>query len=403
MFFRLWTRTGLPRTPFPLSASPLARRLFSNPRMSTSQLTEAWLEGPQSTKFYTRTYTPSSSAPKAALVFVHGFAEHIARYSHFHPLLAEKGVAVFAYDQRGFGQTAQDSKGNKSKTSAYGKTSWKEQMADIEWALEHVKKSFEGVPLFLMGHSMGGAEALGFATQGEKSPHALALKSVCGVISTSPLVEQTTPASKILRFVGGKLSALLPSFLIPAPVNPQDLSHDKEVGAAYLKDPLVREQGSLKGIHDMLSKGETLLQSAYAHWPKELPVLLIHGTEDKVTSHKASQSFHDKIDAVKKKIVLMTDGFHELHNEPDAMHKVLDEVVAFIEDHLPSSSAKVPDVSAAVSSSTPEAAPAETASEKEPSVKEQVPKEAESSTPEPAPPTEAGIDPTGVGSARAKM
>ncbi|KAJ3503104.1 hypothetical protein NLJ89_g8582 [Agrocybe chaxingu] len=281
--------------------------------MSTPQLTEAWLDGPQSTKFYTRTYTPSSSSPKAALVFVHGFAEHIARYSHFHPLLAEKGVAVFAYDQRGFGQTAQDSKGNKSKTSAYGKTSWKEQMADIEWALEHVKKTFEGVPLFLMGHSMGGAEALGFATQGEKSPHASALKSV----------------------------------------------------------------------------------------------LLIHGTEDKVTSYKASQSFHDKIEAIKKKIILMADGFHELHNEPDAMHKVLDEVVAFIEEHLPSSSSKAPDTSAAaaaaVPTSTPEIAPAETAPEKEPSVKGPVAKEAEGAISEPNPPTEAGIDPTGVGSTRAKM
>lgn len=111
--------------------------------------------GPQSTMFYTRTYLPpSQQTPKAAIVFVHGFAEHIGRYAHYHPVFAARGIAIFTYDQRGYGLTAQDTKGNKSKGSAYGKTSWKEQMEDIAWAIEHTKETFKGVPLFLMGHSM---------------------------------------------------------------------------------------------------------------------------------------------------------------------------------------------------------------------------------------------------------
>ena len=121
--------------------------------MSNNAYTESWLVGPQSTKFYTRTYSPPSQ-PKAVVVFLHGFAEHIGRYTHFHPWLAAKGIAVFAYDQRGYGLTAQDKGGNKSRDSAYGKTSWKEQMDDIAWAVQHASKTFEGVPLFLMGHSM---------------------------------------------------------------------------------------------------------------------------------------------------------------------------------------------------------------------------------------------------------
>ena len=120
--------------------------------MSNLPYSEAWLAGPSSTQFYTRTYTPEST--KAAIVFVHGFAEHVGRYTHFHPLLSAHGIAVFTYDQRGFGLTAQDMKGHKSKSSTYGKTCWKDQMADIEWAVEHTRKSFEGKPVFLMGHSM---------------------------------------------------------------------------------------------------------------------------------------------------------------------------------------------------------------------------------------------------------
>jgi len=298
--------------------------------------TEAWLVGPQETKFYTRTYAPSAAVPtKAALVFVHGFAEHIGRYTHFHPFLSARGIAVFTYDQRGFGLTAQDTKGNKSKNSSYGKTSWKEQMGDIDWALQHAKKNFEGVPLFLMGHSMGGGEVLGFGTQASKGVHAASLKSLNAIIATSPLIQQATPAPKIAKIVGGKLSILLPSMLIPATVKAEQLSHDPEVGAQYLKDPLVKQSGSLKGINDMLSQGDLLVSAGYAHWPQELPLLIVHGTEDKVTSHNASQMFHDKISAAKKKITLFPGGYHELQNEPDGVSgKLAEEIITFVEEHL---------------------------------------------------------------------
>jgi len=119
---------------------------------SNSPYTEAWLVGPKETKFYTRTYLPRDVPLRAAIVFVHGLGEHIGRYEHFHPSVAEKGIAVFAYDQRGFGRTALDEQ--KTKGSSIGKTSWNDQMDDISWALDTVSSQYDTVPLFLMGHSM---------------------------------------------------------------------------------------------------------------------------------------------------------------------------------------------------------------------------------------------------------
>jgi acylglycerol lipase len=113
---------------------------------------ESWLVGPQRTQFYTRTYRPASTS-KGVVVFVHGFIEHIARYEHVFPAWSARGIAVFAYDQRGFGRTALDSE-KKSKDSSYAKTSWKEQLQDLEWAINHAKSEFGSVPLFLYGHSM---------------------------------------------------------------------------------------------------------------------------------------------------------------------------------------------------------------------------------------------------------
>jgi len=118
----------------------------------------------------------------------------------------------------------------------------------------------------------GGAEVLGFATQGEKSSRYTSITSLAGVISTSPLIEQATPAPRLLRWAGGKASILAPHMSFPAGVNPavryhsccvqrrlcnprrsQDLSHDSAFNDAYAKDPLIKPIGTLRGLHDMLS------------------------------------------------------------------------------------------------------------------------------------------------------
>ncbi len=111
-----------------------------------------WLPGPDGTQFYTRTYAAVSSA-RAVVVFVHGFSGHCARYEWMHGVYATRGITVFAFDQRGFGRTALDAEAKTGK-SFYGKTSWREQLDDIDWWVKHVKDQYPALPVFLMGHSM---------------------------------------------------------------------------------------------------------------------------------------------------------------------------------------------------------------------------------------------------------
>jgi acylglycerol lipase len=122
----------------------------------TTPYVESWLTGPLSTSFYTRLYNPPSSATlRGAVVFVHGYLEHIGRYTASHAAWAARGFAVFAYDMRGFGRTALDESA-KSPGSSYGKTGgMNERMLDVEWAVQHTRELVDAsVPLFLMGHSM---------------------------------------------------------------------------------------------------------------------------------------------------------------------------------------------------------------------------------------------------------
>ncbi|EIN06778.1 lysophospholipase [Punctularia strigosozonata HHB-11173 SS5] len=295
-----------------------------------SGIVSRWLTGAGGTRFFTQTY--SATRQKAVLVFCHGFIEHIERYQHVFPVWADRGITVLAFDQRGFGRTALDEE--KSKDSVYGKSSLPEQMADVEWAVSYAKNELAGgKPVFLMGHSMGGAIVLGYAT---RSPPMKTVSSLAGVIASSPLLCQTKPAPKILRWVGGQASKILPNLTFKAEVNSADLTHDPVVNDSYSTDPLVYEKGTLRQLRDMLNHGEQLLWNDYKDWPKDLPVLLIHGTEDKVTSCKSTEEFFQNLPAQDKKLSLYPGGYHELHNEPDGVkEKFIEECISWVEAHLP--------------------------------------------------------------------
>lgn len=206
--------------------------------MSNTPYVEHWLSGPLSTSFYTRVYTPPSVPLRGALVFVHGYIEHIGRYDRAHSAWASRGFAVFAFDQRGFGRTALD--GQRSETSAYGKTGSPDRMLDVEWAIRVTRGQFPDVPLFLMGHSMvcrshfsrldigtqhrsvrplqGGGVVLGFATQTQSPPDRETLSLLSGVIASSPFVHITHPPPLFVQWLLGKLRKVFPNANLSSPV-----------------------------------------------------------------------------------------------------------------------------------------------------------------------------------------
>lgn len=128
--------------------------------MLVQTFTEAWLDGADGHQFYTRTYAAASSRPKAVLIFVPGFADHISRYETIHPRFAERGISVFAYDMRGFGRTALDEE-HRSPDEAYGKTSRAKELGDLEWWVRYVRRTYPDAPIFIMGHSAVSLELRG--------------------------------------------------------------------------------------------------------------------------------------------------------------------------------------------------------------------------------------------------
>jgi len=285
--------------------------------------TEEWIKE-NDTEFFTKVWTAESA--QAVVLYIHGYIEHVARYDAIFPLWNERGVSVVAFDQRGFGQTALNKEHNKGAGERYGKTSSKQQLEDISFFVKWTGRRFEGLPLFLAGQSMGGALALGTAIHQTETA-----KRLSGVISSSPLLLQAVPAPKIQRLAGGLMSKILPWSSISTEVKAQDLSHDPAVAKAYVEDPLVIERGTLRGVSDMLNFGESIVRKDFGSWPAELPVLVVHGTADKVTLHEASQQFVEKITADDKTFSPYPGGYHELHNEPDGgREKVVEQCTSWL-------------------------------------------------------------------------
>ncbi|KAF7333964.1 Hydrolase-4 domain-containing protein [Mycena sanguinolenta] len=297
---------------------------------ASTPYTEAWLTGPQNTRFYTRTY--KADTPTAVLVFLHGAAEHAGRYTDMHTSLASQGISVFMFDQRGFGKTALD-KEHRSKDSAYGKTDAQCQLDDMEWAIEHVQLEFGGLPIFVMGASMGGGLVLGLMCDEKRASHK-AVAAIRGVITGSPCLTLTKAAPRLVLWIVKFMAFFKPYMLYPIRNKPEDLSRDPVTNAQYLADPLIKTPGSLRSILDMLGLGAHILSTSYINWPKDTPVLFLHGTADPVTSCESTKALFEKLQAEDKTMITYPGAYHELHNEPDDVReKCLADVVAFIQLH----------------------------------------------------------------------
>lgn len=111
------------------------------------------------------------SSPRAIILAIHGFNDYSHAFAGVAPFLAGAGLAVFAYDQRGFGGAPQT--GRWVGASAL--------VADIDNVVRLLGQRYPGRPIYLMGESMGGAETIVEATQ---PGHA----ELAGIILVAPAV-----------------------------------------------------------------------------------------------------------------------------------------------------------------------------------------------------------------------
>lgn len=236
-----------------------------------------------------------TSDAKGVVVIVHGMGEYGKRYERtVVPMLIKESFAVFSYDQ--FGHGASD--GKKGDNPGY------EYLLDaLEAVLDKAQKAHPALPVFLYGHSMGGNVVINYTLRRKHD-----LK---GTIATSPFLQLAFDPPKWKLSMGKIIDRIFPSLTMPNDLELDALSKDPEEIDAYKKDPLVHDKVSTRYSLRLMEKGLWAIE----HAPSlSVPMLLIHGTSDRITSHKASKSFAANSNGMAT-FFPVEGGYHELHHD----------------------------------------------------------------------------------------
>ncbi|KAI1822848.1 alpha/beta hydrolase [Xylaria intraflava] len=254
---------------------------------------------------YTKTWLPDGPI-KSKMIMIHGFSDHVNRYSEFSTYLAERGIAVYGFDQRGWGRSA-------TKSSDQGKTGPTTRvLADMAAFIRTQLPS--AVPVFILGHSMGGGQTLALASTPKYED---LITQIRGWILDAPFVgfaPELQPSWLLIR--SGRLAShIVPNFKLYRPIPPEDVTRDPEVQASISADPLMHNYGTLEGLANMLDRTNDLSGGALVLSKNVKSLFMLHGTADKATSFDKSKEWFDRNKAqIPDAKFKAFEGFaHQLH------------------------------------------------------------------------------------------
>jgi len=236
--------------------------------------------------------------PRAVIIISHGLAEHCGRYAELAGRLVERGFAVYALDHRGHGRSG----GPRANIERFDYV-----VSDLGTFVGRAQREHPGVPVILLGHSMGGAIALGCALKYENALRALVL--------SAPTLAVAQPPSLLKRLTVKALSSLSPNtgvMMLPA----RAVSRDPQVVRKYEKDPLVFH-GAIpaRTLAELLDAMAYLQQRAHE---LRLPVLIQHGSADELVPLSATYPVYQQLGLAKRRTIQIYDGlYHEIYNEPE--------------------------------------------------------------------------------------
>jgi lysophospholipase len=239
-----------------------------------------------------------TSRALAGLIVVHGLSDHSGRYTTFGHRMASFGINVYSFDLRGHGA----SEGRRGHSERFD--FFLQDLDRFRWEVECLTGG--NLPLFLLGHSMGGLIALRYIEE-----YDVALK---GAVITSPWLA-TGPSIPRWKILGaGVLNKLLPSLPIDAGIDPEYISHDPLIVAQYREDPAVHrkitprlfmEASAAMGL--VLSRSDRI----------RVPLLFLLAGDDQIVDTRKSEAFAGSLATSDVTIHVLANYYHEVLNDFD--------------------------------------------------------------------------------------
>jgi Lysophospholipase len=260
-----------------------------------------------------RTWLPADGKVQAVVLALHGFNDYSNAFEGAGRSLAAHGVATYAYDQRGFGAT--QNRGIWPGTETL--------VADVKTAVEQVRARHPGVPLYLMGESMGGAVVL--TTMAGPNP-----PQVDGTILVAPAVWGREAMGFFPRALLWLSYNMVPGIVVHPPKDLKIQASDNiEMLRALGRDPLV-----IKGSRvDALEGLTDLMGTALAACGRlDVPTLVLYGAHEEVLPKKpVNRAIRDFEARAQNVVAVYPDGWHMLLRDLKGQ-VVINDIATWIRD-----------------------------------------------------------------------
>jgi alpha-beta hydrolase superfamily lysophospholipase len=243
-------------------------------------------------------------------VIAHGASEHSARYAHVADRLVNAGYAVYALDHRGHGRS-------QGKRAQLGRLDY--VVADLRSFVDLAAGRHPGLPLYLLGHSMGGAISIAYAVRHQDT--------LAGLVLTDPVADPQA-ANAVTRGVSRVISAIAPDLGVYS-VDASLVSRDPAVVRDYEQDALV--------YHGKLpARTVAELTEAVQRFPEDvaglrLPLLVMHGGADQIAPEAGSRMVHERAGSEDKTLQIWDGLYHEILNEPE-QKRVIKRIVDWLDE-----------------------------------------------------------------------
>lgn len=234
---------------------------------------------------------------RGMVVLVHGLGEHTGRYQELARRLNGWGFAVRGYDQYGHGESG----GVRGALPSAMRLV--EDLADV---IDSTRKRMrQGLPLIVLGHSLGGLVAASAVAQGAVA--------IDGLVLSSPVFDAALNAFQ--KLLVATLPRIAPNLTVGNGLDPDFLSHDADVVARYKADPMVHDRISARLGRFIADTGPQVVERA-GQW--QVPTLLMYAGADKLVDPGGSRAFAAAAPAQVVTARCFEDLFHEIFNEIDA-------------------------------------------------------------------------------------
>jgi alpha-beta hydrolase superfamily lysophospholipase len=240
---------------------------------------------------------PPEVAPRAVVLVVHGLGEHAGRYGQLAGDLNASGLFVRSFDQYGHGESS----------GARGTlTHDRRLLDDLGEIIDETRRYCDahGVPLIVLGHSMGGLVASRYVAAGGRGVDLLVL--------SSPALDASL--SVVQRLLLGTVARWFPDFCVGNGLEVTAISHDAAVVAAYRSDPQVHDRVSGRLGRFIAREGAAVLAQA-GGWT--VPTLLLFGGADRLVNPQGSRAFAAAAPASVVQAQAFDGLYHEIFNEAE--------------------------------------------------------------------------------------